>query len=1108
MTEGPGLDLPAWLAQLGLAQYAQAFADNDIDAALLLQLTGDDLREMGIASVGHRRRLLDAAARLRAPPPSVPAPQPPLVPSAAESEPRAAPSLQRRQITVMFCDLVGSTALSTRVDPEDLREHLNHFRNLLARLVQEHDGWIAQYLGDGVLAYFGYPVAHEHDAEQAVSAALAIIDGVQALPRLEGAHGYLPQVRIGVATGMTVIGATLAADDSSDHSAVGQTPNLAARAQSMAEPNSVVVTAETRQLIGGLFECRDLGRFELKGFTDAVPLWQVTRESPLASRFDALRAASQTLLVGRDEEAARILQRLAEARGGRGRLVVITGEGGLGKSRLVGHVVSHLAAVAQLGDGPRLVFQCSPYHVSTPLHAVRHYLERASGITAADAPQQALQKLGALFSGSEAVAPQSLALLADLLRVKRAEGSALNALGSTELRRLTMQLLATELEAAARRMPLLIIEDLQWIDPSSAELFGTFLARLATLPLLVVATMRPGPLPAWLGEVRSEIVALDRLDAASTRALVRAVAAPHGLSAAVEDAVVARSDGVPLFAEELTRAVLEGVAITAAGDSATSARQPGADSTRIPSTLVESLLARLDRYAHGRELAPIAAVLGREMPVELLVAVCAGVSSLDRAGVQRGIRELLDAGVFVGGHSRFGGAIAFRHMLVREAAYQLLLRRERQRLHAHVAHTIEHRFAHVAEALPQVVALHCTEAGETERATLWWERAGVDANQRSAYQEAMAHFRRALELTLERPEGPERDLREFELRKSLIGPLIAATGFQTTEVGREISHSISLAERLGAKVSIVATLALKWMWHGPAGDLRVRAELSQRMHEAAVGGGEVDRLWAHRFLGTSLVFSGRFKEACAEYEAFIALFDEARHARALAYVGPSNHHLMVLVGMAEVSTFLNQPERAQLWRERCLAAARADGRLHNLCQALVFGGCLTSTLAGDNERLAVYAQELHELTHAEEDRPVWRGHAELFLGLSLVSRGQNENERERGFALAARGIQQMQAVAAAYHFWYILHADACCRAGRNVEAQASLDLALPTRAIGLEWLEAELLRVQGQLRLQRGEGVAAARQDFEAALEVARRQEAPLFIERAQAALDALVATG
>ena len=1070
-----GSELLAWLTELGLEAYAQALAENDVDLELLGKLTAEDLREIGIASVGHRRRLLDAAARLNPPPLPAPVlPAPPL--PAAVAAPRGA--AQRRPITVLFCDLVGSTALSARLDPEDLRDHLNAFRNLLARRVQEHDGWIAQYLGDGVLAYFGYPSAHEHDAEQAISAALAIIDGLPSLPAPPGLAEHVAQVRIGVATGMTVVGATLVDDgEGAEPSAVGQAPNLAARAQAVAEPNTVVVSAETRQLIGGLFECRELGRFELKGFADRVPLWQVTRESPLASRFDALRAASHHALVGRDDEAARLMQRLAEARAGRGQIVVVTGEGGLGKSRLVGHVVE----AADVPADQRLVFQCSPYHVSTPLHSVRYYLERASGIQAADAPGEALGKLASLFGG--AVAPQSLVLLADLLRIKRDASPAFDAMESQEQRRRTMQLLSAELVAAARRVPLLVIEDLQWIDPSSAELFGRLFERLAELPLLVVATMRPGPLPGWVGEVRREIIALDRLDAASARALVQAVAAPHRLSEATVAAIVARSDGVPLYTEELTRACVERSAANGAAGDGTEG---------IPSTLVESLLARLDRFEQGRELALIAAVLGREMTVELLGAVCEGASSLNRAAVAKGIRELLDAGVFVHGHSRFGAAIAFRHMLVREAAYQLLVRRERQRLHAHAALTLETRFAAVAEALPHMVALHHGEGGDGTRAALWWERAGDDANQRSAYREAAAHYRRALELTAARAEGRERALREFELRKSLIGPLIAADGFQGVEVAREIAACVGLAERLGSEVSLVAVLALQWLWVGPGGDLKTSHQLSLRMREAAAGGTEVERLWAHRFLGTTFVFSGRFAEALAEYHAFLALYEPERHAKALTYVGPSNHHLMVLVGLAEVSAFYGQAGEATKWRERCLAVAREDGRSHNLCQALVFGACFTSALIGDHKTLAGHASELYALTHGEDERPVWRGHAELFEGLARVGHGRVEE----GFALARSGIAQIRATASYSNVWYILYADACARAGLVGEAEASLEFARPTLEGGLVWLHAEYLRVRGSIQRQRGDH-AAARADFAAALAVAREQGARLFIERA-----------
>lgn len=1080
MAGEPRFDLDAWLTGLGLAQYSQAFRDNHVDGDVLRSLTADDLRDLGVTSVGHRRKLLDAAARWNAPgaatAPAEPDAPPIVVPAVRPV--RSVPGVQRRQITVLFCDLVGSTALSVRADPEDLRDYLNTYRGVLAQVVQEHEGWIAQYLGDGVLAYFGYPQAHEHDAEHAVRAGLAIVDRVARMPAIQG---QVPQVRIGIATGMTVIGAVLSSDEGGEQSAVGETPNLAARAQAAAEPNCVVIAPATRQLIGGLFECRELGAFTLKGFADPVPLWQVTRESEQNSRFDALRAASRHALVGRDAEVALIMDRLSAARAGEGSLMVVSGDGGMGKSRLVGHLFGAIGAT----PGERLVFQCSPYNTATPLYPVRYLLERAAGIVAADGPAAALAKLSVLLARAGPVSAERLALVGELLRLKQDEVSPLANLGSHELRRRTMQTLTSVLEAATAKVPVIVIEDVHWIDPSSAELFGGLLSRLSTLPVLIIATTRPGLLPQWIADARHGVVVLDRLNAEPTRQLVRAVAAPRVLSPAVEDAIVARSDGVPIFAEELTRGFLE-----------TEARGAGeSEAARIPSTLTESLLARLDRFEHGRAIAPMAAVIGREFPIELLVAAC----PLPEAQVQLGIRELLDAGVFVTGHSRFGAAIAFRHMLVREAAYQLLVRRERVRLHARVAATIESRFAPIAEALPHIVAFHYTEAGDGARAIVQWERAGVDADRRSAYLEAMAHFNRALDLTLKLPANRARDEREFALRTHLIGPLIAARGFQAGEVGREIECASALGHRLGTRASVVPALALKLMWLATAGNLEASYGMAMRLHDAAQDGSEVDRLIAHRYLSTTLIFRGQFKEGLAEAEAFLSLYDHARHAKDMARVGPSTHHVMVMVGMAEICTFFERPEEANAWRERSLAAARDNGTVHTLCQVLVFSGCFLSALTGERDALAAYAAELYHLTHAH-DLSAWRGHSDLFQGISLIQQGQVEE----GLAQAQRGVGLLRAAHAYSNIWYILYAHACEQAGRGDEAQAALDVAAPLIATGESWLEAEFLRVRSRLRLARGDAPAAVREDFAAALEIAQRQGAHLFAGRAARELEAL----
>jgi len=1070
----PAIDIEAWLRDLGLSAYAAAFKANDIDAAVLGSLTSDDLREIGVASVGHRRRILEAAAGLAAA-------APPAVPAPTERAPDIAPTAERRQLTVMFCDLMDSTALSVRIDAEDYREFIGRYRAVLEQALTPHHGYIAQYLGDGVLVYFGYPISHGDDAENAVEAALSV---VQKVAEMEPIAGQRPSVRIGIATGITVVGAADRSRELHGESAVGETPNLAARLQAAAGANTILIADSTRELIGDLFECADLGSVELKGFDRPVHAWQILRRSQ-ADRFEARHGRRRNYdLIGRAPELGRLRQRLAAARAGRGQVVVIAGDSGLGKSRLARQMLDEAGPAAGLLP----VLQCSAYNVGSAFHPVRYYIERASGLAPGDPAETTARKLRTLLAVFGQDTPENLALLAELTRRKDIDLAPLDGMASSERRSRTMRLLLAGMERVLRDNPVVVVEDLQWIDPSTAELIERIAPSIRSRPVLMIATTRPGTLPSWLAAADARLIQLERLAHEDVCALVKAVAAPAQLFDHVVQMIAARSDGIPVFVEELTRGYLEGAGQQADGETASS----------IPATLADSLLARLDRLQHGRRIASIAAVIGREFPIAILVAV----SGMPEAEVRIGISELLDADVLAVGHSPFGEAIAFRHLLLREAAYQLLLRRDRQRLHARVAETLVGTFPAIAEALPHIIAIQWSEAGDHARAAAAWNRAGEQAAQRSAYSEAIDHFGKAIAANARCAEEPARDERELSYRMNLSGALIAARGFSAPGVAEEMEKAAALSVKLGAKTRLVPALTGRWVATGGSGNFRLLVDLARQIAQAAENGSDVDRLLAHRVLGTSLLFTGQFGQALRELEMFIAGYDRQRDETELAKIGPSNHAIMTMVGLAEINTVLERDAEADRWVARVMQGARDIGQVHNLCNALMFCGCFLPILRGRPEGVDRNAAELKALSQ-EHKLSYWLGHAELFGGLEQIRRG----DVDEGFVEARRGMQQIVASNAFMNGPYILYAEACQQAGRIDEARRSLERAKLSIDAGQTWLEAEYHRVRARLDLMES-GAARAREGLQTALRTAELQGAPLFARRVRRDLETLETIG
>jgi len=535
------MDVADWLRSVGLERYAQAFDENDVDAAVLPSLTADDLIGLGVTSIGHRRRLLDAIAALRT--------EAPTASTAVFREAPPSAEAERRQLTVMFSDLVGSTELSTRLDPEDLREVIAAYHRAVAEVVAGFDGLVAKYMGDGVLIYFGYPQAHEDDAERAVRAGLGVIEAVG---RLDVKSVEL-QARVGIATGLVVVGDLIGAGSAQEQSVVGETPNLAARLQALAEPHTVVIAASTRRLVGELFEYHDLGAVEVKGLAGPAPAWQVLRPSVVASRFEALRGSALNPLIGRDEEIDLLLRRWARAKAGDGQIVLVSGEPGIGKSRIVAALAERLRDEHHL----RLRHFCSPYHQDSALFPFIDQIGRAAGFARDDPPAAKLEKLKALLARAVPL-DEDLALLADLLSLPPSEHHPLPNLSPQRKKEKTLEALIRQLEGLARQQPVLMFfEDAHWIDPTSRELLDLTIERVRRLPVLLIVTFRPELQPPWTGQPQVTMLALNRLDRRDRTTLIEQIASRTTLPDEVIDQIAARTDGVPLFIEELTKSVME-----------------------------------------------------------------------------------------------------------------------------------------------------------------------------------------------------------------------------------------------------------------------------------------------------------------------------------------------------------------------------------------------------------------------------------------------------------------------------------------------------------------------------------------------------------------------
>ena len=713
-----------WLEKLGMPEYAQRFAENGIDISVLRYLTDQDLEKIGVL-LGHRRKMLAAIVEfVRA---AQALSQPALTASPEDTA-------ERRQVTVMFSDLVGSTALSARMDPEDLREVISAYQKCVAETVRRFGGFVAKYMGDGVLVYFGYPQAHEHDAERAVRAGLELITAVVAVTTRASL-----QTRVGIATGLVVIGDLVGSGESQERRIVGDTPNLAARLQAAAAPGTIVIGPTTRQLLAGLFEYRDLGEIEVKGFATPVRAYQVLQPSTVESRFEAMRTAT-TPLVGRREEIDLLTRRWEQAKAGDGCVVLIAGEPGIGKSRIAQTMVEGLAAEAHT----RLRYFCSPHHQDSALYPAITQLERAAGFRRDDTADQRLDKLEAVLSQGTNDLREAVPLIADFFSIPTGDRYPALDLTPQKRKEKTLAALVAQVEGLSAREPVLMVfEDVHWSDPTTRESLDLLIDRVSTLRVLVIITFRPEFTPLWIGRPHVTLLSLNRLPPRQRAEMIASVTGGKALPKEIADQIIDRTDGVPLFIEELTKSVVESGLVTEAGDryAVTGPAAPLA----IPTTLHASLLARLDRLAPTREVAQIGAALGRSFSHELISAV----TQMPQDKLNDALDQLVRAELIFRRGMPPDAEYTFKHALVQDAAYGTLLRSRRQQIHARIATMLEGQFPELVSAQPALMAQHCAEAGLAEKAIGYRLKAGQQAVARSAMIEAVSQLQKGLELVAE-----------------------------------------------------------------------------------------------------------------------------------------------------------------------------------------------------------------------------------------------------------------------------------------------------------------------------------------------------------------------
>ncbi len=1040
-------DISKWLEELKLGQYASAFAENDVDEDLLFELSDDDLVKLGVISLGHRKRLFKGIQALR------PASD---EPPALSRQPAA--EAERRQLTVMFCDLVGSTELSVRLDPEDLREVLRQYQNAVTTAVVRYGGHVGQYLGDGVLVYFGWPRAHEDQAERAIWAGL---DAISAVKDIAIDDTLRLNARVGVASGPVVIGEFVDYTGQDVKAVTGRTPNLAARLQGLAGPGHMVIDASTRRLIGSAFKLEDRGQHEIKGFSGPVSVWHVVGKGQAESRFEAAHSGSLSQFVGREHELGFVQERWALAKRAKGQIVLLSGEAGIGKSRTLQAICDAIAGERY----SRLSCQCSPHHTNSAFHPIIGCLERLAGFTTEDDDETRFAKLEELLSFSPVLQDSELPLFATLLSLPAESRYGVINLSPQQIRDRTIEALIDRLVDMSQRRPILfLLEDAHWIDPTTESLIEKAMERIGDARLLMLVTHRPDYTPNWTDLPHLAKVDLHKLSRDQGAKLVEA-SGGDSLSKAVVAEILNRADGVPIFIEELTKSLLES----------------NGNQAEIPVSLQASLVARLDRLGDAAKTAQLAALLGRSFHYRFIRAV----SDLKDNELHQALSAMTESELLSQTGAPPRAMYVFRHALIQDAAYETLLRSRRARYHGQVADVLLQEFADQAAAEPEVVARHLSLASQPERAVDYWLLAGQRAGERSAHIEAIAHLNKGLGELARLPDSRSRDDHESALRIALGASLLTVKGWSSPEVEVNYRRALEICETgsdLRKYQLALGGLANVFMLRG---EIKKARELADK--ELAIARNQDDAallMQGYRFAGLCSLLVGEFGAARDYLRRGDATKEKSvHHAHRYAYnTDPAIFRLSII---AWNSWFLGDFGQA---RHDILAALKLAEEIQHPF-SLAYAHSLAASVyqvCRNPSAVRLHAEGAIDIAE-DHDFPYWLGWSTVMLGWAQSALGR-PNE---GIGTLKRGLGHYENTGAQQIKPYILTllAEMYGQAGQPAKGIDALAGAYrPGNKTDVRFYEAEALRIHGELLRQSltGDG----RKFFGRALKLSRQQGA------------------